>query len=231
MNYEEFRAAWSEALTEAGTWSYIGPPSDTVDLERMSRTYQVYVHLGHSQEVKPFHVSASLSWTWDALQAARTATTEEDALMLFLGDEGRHQDTERPWLRVDVTLSATLPWGSPLSLPEPTRWRAWLADVTARLDPLLSTDSETRDEKMAVFAHRSEPEAEVQPAADGQLYLTGVKLSAWEGIDLPRQWDDPDREQDEDPCDQLADFAERVWEAMEEWNQSLVHLLPQDFSR
>jgi hypothetical protein len=67
----------------------------------------------------------------------------------------------------------------------------------------------------------------VQPAADGQLYLTGVKLSAWEGIDLPRQWDDRAREQDEDPYEQLADFVERVWEAMDGWNQSLVHLLPQ----
>jgi hypothetical protein len=50
--------------------------------------------------------------------------------------------------------------------------------------PMLSMDGETRDERMAVFASRSEPEAEVQPAADGQLYLIGVKLSAWEGIDL-----------------------------------------------
>lgn len=226
MNYEQFRAAWYEALTEAGMWSYLAPPTETVDLGGMSRTYQVYVHLGHSREIEPFHVSASLSWTWDALQAARAATTEEDTLRQFLGDEGRHQDTERPWLRVDVTLSATLPWGSPLPLPDATMWRAWLADVTARLEPLLSTDWETRDEKTAIFATRSEPEAEVQPAADGQLYLTGVKLSAWEGIDLPRQWDDRDREQDEDPYEQLADFVERVWEAMDEWNQSLAHLLP-----
>jgi hypothetical protein len=227
MNYEQFRAAWHEALTEAGMGSYLAPPTETTDVGRMSRTYQVYVHLGHSQEVEPFHVSASLRWTWDALQAARTATTEEDALMLFLGDERRHQDTERPWLRVDVTLHATLPWGSPLPLPEPPMWRDWLADVAERLEPLLSTEWETRDEKMAIFASRSEPEAEVQPAAGGRLDLTGVKLSAWEGIDLPRQWDDPDRERDKDPYEQLADFVERVWEAVDEWNQSLAHLLPQ----
>jgi hypothetical protein len=227
MNYEQFRVAWREALTEAGMWSSLFAPTETVDLSQASRTYQVYVHLGRSQEVEPFHISARLSWTWDALQSARTATTEEDALMLFLGDERRSEDTERPWLRVDVTLSATLPWGSPLPLPEPTRWRHWLADVTGRLEPLLSTDWETRDEKMAVLASRSEPDAEVQPAADGQLNLTGVKLPAWEGISLPRQWDDPDREQDEDPDDQLADFVERVGEAMGEWNQSLPHLLPQ----
>lgn len=227
MNYEQFRAVWHQALAEAGV--SLGPfgPKETVDLRDMSRTYEVYGQVARLKQIEPFHVTACLSWTWDAMLSARAATTEEDALMLFLGDERRHEDTERPWLRVDVTLSATLPWGSPLPVPAPDQWRDWLADVNERLELLLSTEWETRDEKTAFFASRSEPEAEVQPATDGQLYLTGVKLSAWEGIDLPRQWDDPDREQDEDPSEQLADFVERVWEAMDEWNQSLAHLLPQ----
>ena len=77
MNYELFRAAWYEALTEVGMWSYLSPPTDTVDLGQMSRTYQVYVHLGSSQGIKPFNVTASLSWPWDALHSARTATVEE----------------------------------------------------------------------------------------------------------------------------------------------------------
>ncbi len=230
MNYEQFRAVWHEALTEVGMRPYLFPPTETVDLGNMDRTYQVYVHLPPSQEVRPFHVTARLRWTWDALQAARTATTEEDALMMFLGDERRWEDTERPWLRLDVTLRATLTRGSPLPLPEPTMWRDWLADVNERLDPLLPTDWEARDEERIVLAHRGEPEAEVQPAADGQLSLTGVRLSVWEGINLPRQWDDPYRARDEDPYDQLADFIERVWEAMEEWNQSLVRLLPPTLS-
>ncbi len=227
MTYEQFRTAWYEALTEAGMWSYLARPTETVHLGGMSRTCQVYVHLGHSREIEPFQTSASLRWTWDALQAARTATTEEDVVIQFLGDKGRHQDTERPWLRVDLILSATLPWGAPLPLPDPDMWRAWLADVTERLEPLLSTDWEPRDEKIAILATRSEPEAEVQPSADGQLHLTGVKLSAWEGIELPRHWDDPNREQDEHPYEQLVNFAERVREAMDEWNQSLIHLLRQ----
>lgn len=226
MNYERFRTAWDQALREARMWSYLLPPTETVDLHHMSRTYQVYAHLGLSQEVKPFHVSARLSWTWDALQAARTSTTEEDALMLFLGDERRREDTEQPRLRVDVTLSAGLRWGSALPLPEAATWRNWLADVTERMESLLSTAWEGRDQAPAILAWRGEPEAEVQPGADGQLYLKGVKLSAWEGIDLPRQWDHPEREPDEDPYDQLLEFVERVWEAMQEWNRSLPHLLP-----
>ncbi len=191
----------------------------------MARTYKVYVLLGQAEQVEPFDVSARLSWTWDALQAARTATTEEDTLAEFVGDEHRHMDTERPWLRVDVALNATLPWGSPLPLPPPAQWRRWVAEVARRLDPLLSTHWERRDDDMMILAHRAEPEAEVQPDADGQLLLTGVKLEAWEGIDLPREWDDPDREE-EDPHEQLADFVGRMWNALRAWNQTLTHLLP-----
>jgi len=54
MNYEQFCATWYEALTEAGMWSYLAPPTETVDVGGMSRTYQVYVHLGRSREIEPF---------------------------------------------------------------------------------------------------------------------------------------------------------------------------------
>jgi hypothetical protein len=40
-----------------------------------------------------------------------------------------------------------------------------------------------------------------------------------------RQSDDPNRGPYEDPYDQLADFVERVLEAMQEWSQSFSHLL------
>ena len=206
MNYEQFRAAWYAALAQAGMTSHLAPPAETVELGGMSRTYHVYVHLANPGKFDPFHVSAGLSWTWDALQAARTATSEEDALMELLGADGRRLDTERPWLTVKVTLSATLPWRFPLPLPDPVVWRAWLADVTGRLEPLLPIVLERRDEWSVAFAHRSEPEAEVQPAAGGQLYLTRVKLSPWQVIHLPRQWDDPKRQEDEDPYQQLARF-------------------------
>jgi hypothetical protein len=91
MNYEQFRATWYEALAEVGMSSFLAPPTETLDgsasltagLGAMSRTYQVYAYLEASRALDPFHVSARLRWTWDALQAARTETTEVVALMLL----------------------------------------------------------------------------------------------------------------------------------------------------
>jgi len=226
MNYEQFRTAWYEALTEVRLGSYLAPPTETLDLGWMSRTYQVYVHFGSSQGIKPFNVTASLSWTWDALQAARTATVEEDVLMELLGMEQRYVDTEQPWLRVDVSLSATQPLDSPLPLPSATIWRQWVADVTARLAPLLPTELGDEEQDGLVLSWRGEPESRVRYTPDGELYLTGVTLSAWQGINLPRQWDDPRHEWEEGPDDQLVDFSHRVREALGEWKRSLRHLQP-----
>jgi hypothetical protein len=71
---------------------------------------------------------------------------------------------------------------------------------------------------------RDEPKARFLCGSDGQLWLIGVELSAWQGIKLPRQWDNPDREWDAAPDAQLADFAGRVRQALETWEKSLEHL-------
>jgi hypothetical protein len=234
MKYEEFRAIWDEAVAAAGMRPYLRPPAETIELGSMNRAYQVYAHVWERGEFDPFHPSACLSWTWDALQATRAAMTEEDLLERFLGDEWFHQDTQRPALVVNATLIATLPPRYPgsasMPLPGATMWRHWLADLTGRLDPLLSTVLEMRDEYTGVFAQRGEPQAVVQPDAGGELSLIEVRLPAWEIIELPRKWCVLDHEQDQDPDEHLADFLDRVWRALHEWKQSLVHLLPPGFS-
>jgi hypothetical protein len=226
LNYDGFRDAWQRALDEAGLGPHLFPARETLDLGHMDRTYQVHVALPSSERVKPFSVAATLEWTWDALQAARTATTEEDLLMMLLGDERRHVDTEQPWLRVDITLRASLPLDSPLPLPEPAVWHRWVTDVTARLAHLLPADYGDKAHERLVLAWRGEPEAQAQCAPDGRLYLTKVTLSAWQGINLPRHWDDPDREPDGEPDDQLVDLAKRVWQALQAWEHSLRYLRP-----
>jgi len=226
LSYDPFRAAWQEALDASDVRAFLCPATETLDLSRMSRTHETHVLLGPGRDpaIEPFTVSASLSWTWDALLSARTATTEEDLLNELFGTAGRDQDTEQPWLRVDVTLSAVLPWASPLPLPETVKWRRWAADVAERLTPLLHSGCTDGDEKPLVLSWRGGPEAKVQCAPNGQLYLTGVELSAWQGINLPRHWDNPDREPDEEPDRQLADLVGRVWKALQAWERSVRYL-------
>ena len=230
MNYDQFRTLWHEALDAAGLMPSLPHPMEAISLDGMSRTYKTIVVLGE-QEIRPFYVTATLSWEWDAALTARSATTEEDLLIEVLGQDGYYLVTQRPWLRVDVTLSATLPADAPIPMPDAGAWRRWAAKVKAQLAPLLPIESvdagHPLDEEydLRILSARSEPAARLRCDPDtGRLYLIRVELSAWQGLDLPRQWDDPDREPDPWPETQLADFAGRLREALLVWEDCLGHL-------
>ena len=94
MDYDQFRAAWHEALDAAGLLPLPPFPSETVELRWMSRGYSINVSLRNAQAAGPFRIIAGLSWKWDAAQAARTATTEEDLLVEVLGEDGYYLVTE-----------------------------------------------------------------------------------------------------------------------------------------
>ncbi len=227
MNYDMFRRLWHEALESARLANPLSRTIEAVELDGMSRTYEITVGLSGAQETSPFYVTATLHWRWDAALSARSATTEEDLLVEILGEDGSYLVTEQPWLRVDVTLNATLPLGSPLSMPGVDAWRRWRAAVGARLFPLLPINwtygeylfDDSRWSR--VLSARAEPEVRLQSDPNGRLRLSGVYLSAWQGIDLPREWDDPDREPDDWPEEALADFASRVRQALQEWEDCL----------
>jgi hypothetical protein len=224
MNYDQFRTLWHKALDAAGLMSFPPLPTEAIDLRWMNRTYRISVSLRSVQRAGPFHIAAGLSWKWDAALAARSATTEEDLLIELLGRDGYYLVTEQPWLRVDITLKATLPLDSPLPMPDTGVWRRWASDVTTRLVPLLPIGSWEDELGPAAFSWRDEPTARLRCDPDGRLYLTGVELSAWQGIGLPRQWDNPDRELDDWPDAQLADLAGRLRQALGEWERSLQYL-------
>jgi hypothetical protein len=180
MNYDQFRTVWHEALAEAGLMPLPPRPSEAIDLEWFSRTYKITVNLDGTQTAAPFYVTATLAWRWEATLAARSATTEEDFLMQVLDRDSYDQDTAQPWLRIDVTLRATLPLDSPLPLPETSVWRRWVGEVTARLEPILPIEGrDVGDGLVAALSWRDEPEAQLHCAPDGRLSLTGVELSAW----------------------------------------------------
>ncbi|MBU0493427.1 MAG: hypothetical protein KKA73_12010 [Chloroflexi bacterium] len=224
MNYTQFHAVWHEALDAAGLLALSLPPTETIDLQWSSRTYHIVVAPGRRPAAGPFHVTALLDWSWDAALAARTTTTEEDLLIELFGRGGYYLNTEPPWLRVSVTLHATLLPDHLRPLPAPGDWARWAAAVAERLTPLLPITGEEDEYGLRVHSSRREPEASVQCGSDGRLLLIGVKLAAWQGIELPRQWDDPDRESDADVDLELAEFLDRVSTALREWEGCLVHL-------
>jgi hypothetical protein len=225
MNYDDFRTLWHEAASAAGLLPYPARPAETIDLRRMNRRYSVTIPMHDMNRARPFYVTAGLSWQWDALHSARTATTEEDVLIELLGQDGCDLVTERPWLRVDITLYATLPVYAPLPLPDASAWRRWAGEVTRRLASLLPTESpDVEEEQSSLLSWRGDPGARLQCATDGQLWLTGVSLPAWQGIELSRQWDNPDREPDFETESQLADFCGRLSRALKEWAHCLRHL-------
>ena len=223
MSYDLFRTAWQEALAKAGLqiWTCV---NETILLPNMARGYKAYVSLGGMPPADAFNVTAELSWEWDALLSARSETTEEDMLMQVLGDDRRNAPTELPWLRVDVVLHATRPWGKPLPMPATPMWKRWVAEVESRLDPLLLRDVENHDGRPAMLAWRGEPAAKFICQPDGQFALAAVQVTAWEGVTVPRQWDNPDRVYDEKPDDQLADLLGRIAQALQVWDESLKHL-------
>jgi len=109
MDYQEFINLWLEALGQARFPSlHFLRPSETIDIRSMDRTYKNYLWWPETPETKTFHVTAEISWGWDSLLSARFATAEEDMLMQIYGDFGIHEDTEPPWLRIDMALHATI---------------------------------------------------------------------------------------------------------------------------
>jgi hypothetical protein len=230
MDYDTFKSFWNSAFAEAGLPSAMGHPDETVDLSSMDRRYTAYVR-DFDDSSEPFHISCKLSWRWDALQSARTATTEEDLLTQLHGrDEAADMDTERPWLRVDVELHGSLQLGEGQKMPGKATWSRFVAAVTKKVTPLLPVHEIEFNDGTAVLGWCGQPTATVLCEEDGRVKLTGVELSAYQPILLPRKWDDPEREPDEDPEEALAAFTGRVREAMEQWAEAVKVLRIVDVS-
>lgn len=230
MRYEDFKATWTRAQQECGLPT-IGWATESMDLGSMDRRYSVGLLPHGGQDSEPFHVTAALEFRWDALQTARTHTTEEDMLTeLFGREEAQGLDTEQPWLRVDVKLHATLEYGKAIPLPAKSALREWAREVTARLEriePLLPEEivKEAPSGALEVRGWKGDPELHVTCDAEGALKLEGVELEGWQAILLPRHWDDHERSDDE-PDEQLAAMFARLKLAMRAWMESVDHLCP-----
>jgi hypothetical protein len=231
VNYDEFKAAFLAALKESKLPTIsVAPGEETLNLRSMDRTFTVYVEPMGRQIGGPFHVTGAISWRWDALQTARTATTEEDLLAELLGrEEGRDIETERPWLRIDIQLRASLAFGKSIPLPAAKVWEKWSREAIGRLENIerLVTEEvtrETADGRHAVLAWQGDPEIKLTCNPLGGLRLESLSVRAFQGIDLLRRWDDPEREPDEDPYQHLAAMLQRLKAALYAWGEVMDHL-------
>jgi hypothetical protein len=236
VRYEELKAAWDEALRESRLPAIGGRDGgeERLDLRSMDRSYEVYVEPIGGQHLEPFHVTAALSWRWSSVLTARSRSTEEGLLDELLGRERSRKvktvKTDRPWLRVDIALRASAPYGKPLPMPGKAAWTRWVHEAMGRLEriePVIPEENvrEAKDGMLEILAWRGDPEVKTVCGPDGELRLESIELSAWQAIELPRQWDDSGREPDEHPHRQLCEMFARVRSALHAWTEVMDHLL------
>ena len=144
-------------------------------------------------------------------------------------EESLEIETDRPWLRVDIKLSAAAPYDKPLPMPSKAAWARWVREAMGRMEtiePVIPEDNvrEADDGRLEILAWRGEPVVKAICGADGELKLESVQLSAWQAIELPRQWDDSEREPDEHPHQQLREMFQRVRSALHAWMEVMDHL-------
>ncbi|MCX6053795.1 MAG: hypothetical protein NTZ74_02555 [Chloroflexi bacterium] len=219
MNYQEFRELWHKALKASHLQiPYPICPTEKIDLTNMNRSYELILYGGPDPKSDPFRLSATITWDWDATLSARYATTEEDMLMQIFGDFGLYDDdTVPPWLRMDVLLTASLPYGRVYPMPAMTQWQPWFKQANDELQLLLPMEYEMD----GLYAYSDPIQPNIELLEDGQLNLERVTFKAWQLIELPRQWDDPEK-RDPYPEGVLCNFANQIAKAMDDVSGRII---------
>ena len=219
MNYQAFKKLFED--TSAGAGFPIHLPEEVIDVAQMERSYKAYAHRFESS-AGPFHTGLEYAWRWDALLSARSQTTEEDFIHQVWDDERGRLDTDRPVLRLDTRLFATC-GDKRLATPSPSRFKRWQQEIGPKLESLLPCDYPAPGSDLVVpIAGRVPPSVELELSEKGPL-LRSVAIESFQLITLPRQWDDPSRE-DPNPEGQLHELFDRVTRAFDVWVDHL-HVL------
>ncbi len=227
MRYEDFKATWERTIGASKLGRH-GFPEETLDSTSLDRNYLVRVEPPRGQDSRPFFVVAELSWRWSSLQSARSRYGEEELVSELLGTRTPRR-TAKPWLRIDIKLSATLMHGEPIEMPSRKAWAAWAREVLGRLEsiePLLPKERvrERKGGALEVLAWSDEqPTLEVKCSPVGELRLAGVSLHSWVALELPRARS-ADERQEKAPDDALVELFARLEGALRAWSESVDHL-------
>ncbi len=229
MRYEEFRHAFAEALRESKLRMMGLSGEETMNLRSLDRTYEVHVEPLGGSDAEPFHVAATISFRWDALSTARTATREEDTLMTMFGPDGvPKRKTVEPYHRIDIELNASLMDGKELPMPSNRAWAPWAEETMGRLEDIepLTPIEKVRENKagnLEILAWHGEPEAKVLVAPGGELRLRAVRISRFQLMETPRAFD-IDKKEDPGPYEDLRELFHRVRASLMAWMQALTNL-------
>ena len=226
MRYAEFRDRLEDALQEAGLFFHDADRRvETIDLADTVRGWKAYVRRAAPLSAEPFHVSAVVGFEWAPADSARAYTCEEDLLTELVGRRRRPIRTERRWTRIDLSLQASLPYGSTTSLPEPYVFGAWTAAVVEKADAVFTDIEEKKGSIVAVMGAHGDVEVQAHCKPEGVVSLKAVAISGFQTVRVPRVWDNPQRrEAERDPRDELGRLARKFKTALDEWTKSVSEL-------
>jgi len=189
------------------------------------RRWRVRVHRTTPINAEPFEVFAAIEFEWSPVDAARAYTCEEDLLTEIVGRRARLPRTERRWTRVDLSLHATLPYGSTTAIPGPQVLAGWTATVVEFADAAFTHVEERRGRVVAVLGGHGDLEVQARCSPDGLVSLSAVTISGFRMVRVPRVWDSPERRAAEaDSNRELGRLARTFKTALDAWTESVSAL-------
>lgn len=226
MRYAEFRDQLEAALRQEGLF-FTGADRrvEKIDLADTAQSWKAYVSRGGPGGTEPFHVSAVIGFRWSPVDSARAYTTEEDLLTELVGRTTRSPRAERRWTRVDLSLHASLPYGSTTAIPEPSVLGAWTSAVVEKADAAFTGVDARKGRIAAVHGGHDDLELHARCNPDGVVSLNAVAISGFRVVRVPRAWDSPERRAAEASSHrELSRLARTFRTAIDEWTQSISAL-------
>lgn len=226
MRYAEFRDQLEDALRQEGIF-FTGADRcvEKIELADTVRSWKAYVSRGGPGSTEPFHVSAVIEFKWSPVDAARAYTSEEDLLTELVGRSRRSPRTEPRWTRVDLSLRASLPYGSTTAIPEASVFGAWTAAVVEKADVAFTEVKERDGRILTVHGGHDDLELHARCSSDGVVSLTAVAISAFRIVRMARALDSPERRAAEgDSHRELNRLARTFRAAIDDWTQSIAAL-------
>jgi hypothetical protein len=208
MRYHEFRDQLQIALRNAGlSGQHVGDPTETVGLNDMGRRWKIYI---------------SGSTTADT---ARSYNREEDLLTELLGRTKHPLKTQPRHVRVDLVLSARLPYGSTTTVPEPRTFGSWANSLREKLEKVFTDSKWRRGQLVSVLGAMEEVRVDGKLDSAGRLSIEVLSIAGFRMVRVPRVWDDPDwRETEKGAEAKISRLVQNFKYSLDQWSSAISKL-------